>query len=169
MRAFIYREEDRLRVVTPYVREFVDDLKARIPYHARGFDPEAKHWLIDRDYEEDLETVMSDYFDVTTVVSEAEALRRERAARVAGAAQRPAPEPTHNVEECARRVRHLHQEEAALYLLPGAPWKVVQAAYRALATLLHPDVAGAGSHAEMVRINRAYETLERRSKAGVGV
>jgi hypothetical protein len=169
MRAFIYREEDRLRVVTPYVREFVDDLKLRIPYHARGFDPEAKHWLIDGNYEEELVDVMSEYFDVMTVVSEAEAIRRERAARAKATAEaRPEPPPPHPVGECDRRVRALYREEATLYLLPGAPFPVIQAAYRALARMLHPDLAGVEKHDDMVRLNRAFEALERRVKSGAG-
>jgi len=163
MRAFLYREGGRLRVITPYVPEFVDDLKARIPYHAKSFDRESKHWLVDEDYEEDLFDVTSDYFEVTLVVSEADALRRERMARAqARPAPTPPPEPTHNSQECLRRIKHLYQEEAALHLLPGAPLSVVQGAYRALAKMLHPDVVGASGHAEMVRVNRAYDLLQKR-------
>lgn len=38
MRAFLLREGDRIRVVTPYVPEFVADLKDEIPYYAKSFD-----------------------------------------------------------------------------------------------------------------------------------
>lgn len=46
---------------------------------------------------------------------------------------------------------------AVLWLRPGAPLSVVQAAYRALASRYHPD-AGGDTRA-MRRLNEAYETL----------
>ena len=45
----------------------------------------------------------------------------------------------------------------ALWLKPGAPRRVVKAAYRSLAARNHPDVGG--DPAAMLRLNRAYETL----------
>lgn len=50
--------------------------------------------------------------------------------------------------------------DSVLHLAPGAPWEVVQAAYRALAGLHHPDRGG--DTAKMQAINRAYEDLKRR-------
>jgi hypothetical protein len=46
----------------------------------------------------------------------------------------------------------------ALWLLPGAPLEVVRAAYKALATLHHPDKPG-GDDERMKAINRAYQQL----------
>ncbi len=46
----------------------------------------------------------------------------------------------------------------ALWLLPGAPPEVVKAAYKALATLHHPDKPG-GDDERMRAINRAYQQL----------
>jgi hypothetical protein len=45
-----------------------------------------------------------------------------------------------------------------LYLLPGAPQPLVQAAYKVLARLNHPDVGG--STVAMQRINGAYAALQ---------
>jgi hypothetical protein len=47
-----------------------------------------------------------------------------------------------------------------LYLLPTAPWEVIQAAYKALATLNHPDHGG--SELAMKKINCAYAELQKR-------
>ena len=52
---------------------------------------------------------------------------------------------------------------AALYLLPSAPVEVVKAAYRALATIHHPDKGG--DVATMQRINAAYAAATRRLAA----
>jgi DnaJ-class molecular chaperone len=46
---------------------------------------------------------------------------------------------------------------AVLWLRPGAPLSVVQAAYRALASRYHPDAGG--DPLAMRRLNEAYETL----------
>ncbi|HET6317736.1 MAG TPA: DnaJ domain-containing protein [Chloroflexota bacterium] len=46
---------------------------------------------------------------------------------------------------------------AVLWLRPGAPLSVVQAAYRALASRYHPDAGG--DALAMRRLNQAYETL----------
>jgi hypothetical protein len=46
----------------------------------------------------------------------------------------------------------------ALWLLPGAPLEVVRAAYKALATLHHPDKPS-GDDEKMKAINRAYQQL----------
>jgi curved DNA-binding protein CbpA len=48
---------------------------------------------------------------------------------------------------------------AVLRVAPDAPWSVVQAAYRALARIHHPDLAGDAGIGEMRRINAAWEML----------
>jgi hypothetical protein len=148
-------------VITPYVPEFVADLKEEIPYHAKSWDRDSRNWLVDGDYEEALLMVASNYFETTVVVTEAETLRRERAAK---ASSQPSAAPPHDTNECARKVRSVWREEAALYLLPGAPYAVIQAAHRALAKLLHPDVTHRDTNAEMAAVNRAYDTLTKRHK-----
>ncbi len=48
-----------------------------------------------------------------------------------------------------------------LYLQAGAPLQLIQAAYKTLAKLHHPDVVG-GDTATMVEINNAYDVLTRK-------
>lgn len=55
---------------------------------------------------------------------------------------------------------------AALYLTPDAPPEMVQAAWRALAKIHHPDVGGEA--AAMARINDAYRFLQEALKQRVG-
>lgn len=165
MRAVLLREGARVRLFTPFCREFVDELKQEVPYYAKTFDGESKNWIVDGEYEETVVEVASRYFETTVVVPEAEAMRRERAARAqATTAPPPGAAQPHSSDECARRVRSIWREEAELFLLPGAPFAVIQAAYRAVAKLFHPDLTGSEGHARMVAINKAYDTLERRSK-----
>lgn len=165
MRAFLLREGDRVRVITPYVPEFVADLKEEIPYHAKSWDRDSRNWLVDGEYEETALDVASRYFETTVVVPEAEALRRERAARAsASTASAPPPRPAHSGQQCLGEVRRLWREEAALFLLPDAPLTALQAVYRALAKLYHPDLAGGAGHDTMVRINAAYDLLSKRKR-----
>lgn len=46
---------------------------------------------------------------------------------------------------------------ATLYVLPNAPKEVIRAAYRALATIHHPDAGGDSER--MIEINKAYAAL----------
>ena len=46
-----------------------------------------------------------------------------------------------------------------LHVQPTAPSEVVEAAYRALAMLIHPDRSGSESGDEMANLNWAYQTL----------
>lgn len=163
MRAYLLKDGDRVRVITPYVADFVTDLKAEIPYYAKEFDRDSKHWLVDGEYEDTILEVSSRYFETAVMVTEADALRRERAARAAAERQQAPPPSPHDADECARRVRGVWREEAELYLLPGAPLSVIEAAYRAVAKLFHPDLIGSGGHARMVAVNRAYEALRKRT------
>jgi hypothetical protein len=54
-------------------------------------------------------------------------------------------------------VYSLNNPHATLFVLPNAPIEVVQAAYRALAKLYHPDFGGPPER--MIAINQAYEEI----------
>lgn len=51
---------------------------------------------------------------------------------------------------------------ASLFVAPGAPWEVVEGAYRALAKVNHPDRGGSAE--EMQKINNAYAELKEHYK-----
>lgn len=52
-------------------------------------------------------------------------------------------------------------DRATLGVTESAPWSVVEAAYRAMANLHHPDKIGSASTEVMKQINLAYERLEK--------
>lgn len=49
---------------------------------------------------------------------------------------------------------------SVLGIAPDCPQEVVQAAYRALSRIYHPDVPRTGNEAKMKKINHAYEVLK---------
>lgn len=55
-------------------------------------------------------------------------------------------------------------DRAVLGVTEAAPWPVIEAAYRTLAKMFHPDVSGGPTTERMKKINLAYERLERESK-----
>ncbi len=65
---------------------------------------------------------------------------------------------THDGERVANQLEEALQR---LGLSPGATFAEIRRAYRAYAKALHPDRQGKDSTAQMVALNRAYETLRR--------
>lgn len=68
-------------------------------------------------------------------------------------------------EQNVVRVRRTWDERAAqawheLWLTPGAPREVVDAAYKALARMYHPDT-GRDDPEAMLRVNKAYREVLR--------
>ena len=169
MQGFFTRTGGSVRLITPFDRAFVDALKEAIPWRHRDFDGSTKTWTIHEPYDSEALQLALDYYDDMEEVFTQAGVEREiaNAFKTHVCITKEAPGTPHEVSECLRRVRHMHQEFAVLYLLPGAPWSVIQAAYRALVKLVHPDVAGSGSHQAMVEVNRAYEALERRRSVKV--
>ncbi len=167
--ALLIREVgDTIRMVAPYDRDCVSDLR-EIPYKAKRFEHDTKHWFISDDYDDLLEEIVSRYFTVIWLISEAESNARVRQARASSqrqhsssGAQSSAGGGSHTSNECKREVARIWKEEATLFVFPGAPWPVVQAAYRALAKLWHPDHNNGAGHERMVEVNRAYAVLEKR-------
>jgi len=49
---------------------------------------------------------------------------------------------------------------SVLGVAPTAPQEVIQAAYRALSRIYHPDVPRTGNAEKMKKLNRAYEVLK---------
>ena len=56
-----------VRVITPFVQDFVDSLKEEVPSSHRQWDPIAKHWEISETYLPELSRLLQQYFvEVTT-------------------------------------------------------------------------------------------------------
>jgi len=152
MRGFFLREIHQVRLLTPYLKEFVECLKEAIPYRSLRWEPDTKSWVVKHPYINDALEVASEFYE------------RMDELRLADGQAEPSPSASssassHDTIECVRRVREVYREEAVLHLLPNAPLEVIVAAYRAMAKLVHPDLGG--SHEHMKAVNGAYETLRR--------
>jgi hypothetical protein len=120
----------------PYSAPMVDDLKAAIPYRFRDWDPAHKVWTIEPAYADLAIQILLQYFPA------AETPRRSRSqARGQG----------RSAGNGHFRVLHLRET---------APIELIEASYRDLARLHHPDAGG--THEAMQAINTAYVQLKER-------
>ena len=132
----------------PFSQELVDELKAQIPAHCRAWTPQTKTWWIAASFVNLAARLAEGYFDV-------EHMDAPRGRGRASSAPPPSPPP-----------RPLHPDPfATLHLLPSAPRELIEAAYRTLVKLNHPDLRPEHEQAlattTMARINRAVEDLRR--------
>lgn len=118
---------------TPYDPAFVAELKATIPFPYRRWEPVDKVWRIDTLFEEEIADLCREHFGDVRIIRPDETKAGGR-------------EPEHY---------------RALFILPEAPIVVVEAAYRALAKLWHPDVSDDPNAVErMQAINLAYQRIK---------
>jgi hypothetical protein len=134
---FIDRGTNLVEVVAPYSPELVSLLKTRIPSISRQWNPDTKSWSIAPRCASTL-TLSTGLlgFDIEWLTTKGSASSTKQAAGDA--------------------------DLAKLYILQGAPKEVVQAAYRALALLYHPDRAGYESTTRMQEVNRAYDNVKKK-------
>ncbi len=104
-------------ITFPYNARLIDLLKSEVPPHARAYDPDDKAW-----------TVRSAYASRAVELL----LRCFPDARIERTGSRPGPVPQPSPA----------RPFAVLHLLPSAPPELIDAAYRTLARLSHPDVGG---------------------------
>jgi len=141
---------DVVDLIGPYLPDLVDALKREIPWRARRWDADLKCWTVDVGWAGVARSLAVLYAGaVVGAVTQEEAERRARAA----ASRAPAA---------------VDADADALGVAPSAPVEVIQAAYRALARLHHPDLVGEASTARMQAINAAYERLMARRAHGEG-
>ncbi len=128
MSKIIYTPAGDVVLSFPYVRGFIDELKHRIPRSYRSYDPDTKRWRVDCCYADEAEELFYRYFPDA------------KGSHYTAKAQAPA----------------LPDWCLTLYVLPSAPRPVVDAAYKALSKIYHPDTA-TGSHEKMKQLNSAIE------------
>ncbi len=121
--------------------ELVDLLKAIIPAHARRYDAGTKVWTVGGAWADTAVSLLLEVFPDADVTR-------------AGCDSRPPVPPCRPSRD---------RTYAALHLLPTAPPQVIEAAYRALCKLYHPDLRPEEERglvtARMAEINRAVEAL----------
>lgn len=134
------RWDGSVRLVFPFDAWLVENLKAEIPGYARKYAPEDRSWTISAAYAHIARGLMHDTFpDVTEDPAPGSSDRGGR---------RPEPPPPGDAW-------------AVLHLRPTAPPELVDAAYRCLARLHHPDAGG--DTVTMQRINGAVDVIRRTS------
>jgi len=131
------------RLVFPWHPQIVEELKLRIPGAERRWVPERKYWTVTRRFSDLGIGIVRAVYPEITVVTE----------RLHWGDNEPKPPP----------IRKTDPSFAALHLLPSAPPELIDAAYRCLARLNHPDTGG--STATMQRLNAAHDTLKARRSA----
>ena len=123
-------------VTFPYNALLVADLKECVPFRFRTFDPSTKAWTVSHKYAHLAISLLLERFP------DADVLRRSR----------------FDAKSQTRNARGDHF--AVLHLLPSAPPALIDAPFRCLAKIHHPDVGG--DPAAMRRLSEAREALGRR-------
>lgn len=123
---------------TPYLQEFVSDLKREIPQRHRSWDPEAKVWQVDSFYADIAADIFFHHFPDGEEIN------------LTGRPSERVPPPSWCL---------------VLGVLPTAPKEVVTAAYKALSKLHHPDTGnGKSDPKKMAQINVAMEEARKHLK-----
>ena len=124
----------------PYDADLIEALKTEVPARHRSYDPTTRGWAVtDPRLAEQALALVAWFFPDVAVLDGPHAPRDPRPIR---------------------------RDDAAfgeLHLAPSAPPEVLDAAYRALARLHHPDLGG--SNAAMQRLNAAYDALRTKGVA----
>jgi hypothetical protein len=125
----------------PYNAGLVDEIKATIPSRYRSYNAVTKEWTVSPPYADLATTILLIYFPDADVPPRSHSWERRRKSRPAS--WPPDTDPF-----------------AVLHVLPSAPRAVIDAAYRALAKLHHPDRGG--DPVAMRQLTEAHEALSRR-------
>lgn len=129
---------DELECTIPFHRGLVEAWKEAIPWRSRGYDPDTRAWRFLPGFQEIAIRLLLQHFPDAELPSS----RYQRTPHATPAGT---------------------DHFAVLHLLPSAPAQLVDAAYRTLAKLCHPDVGG--SDATMRRLTEAHQTLSRGLRA----
>lgn len=120
------------------------------PLSYRKFDEATKRWAVHFSKLAAVVRFAKGYYDSVDYRSLPEELQIRLVAELQGkAAQEPAQEPRGRATSS--------DPHSVLHLLPSAPLEVIKAAYRAMASITHPDHGG--SSEEFRKIQEAYEAL----------
>lgn len=132
-----YLDLDKTRgfivITAPYVREFVEELKATIHYTGRFWDAPTKKWSVAVGHKDILIRILAGHYASIEF-------------------QHPSLVPVSQTDYYG-----------VLHLLSTAPVLLIQAAYRCLAIMWHPDKQG-GNTKLMQDLNIAYQEIMKERK-----
>jgi len=130
-----------VELVFPYDPDMVEAIKATVPFACRSYDPATHICKVSDPYTERAIDLFRVHFPHALLSDQ----------RPGRQGTPPPPKPTQSAPH------------AVLHLLPSAPREVIDAAYKALVKLNHPDRLPSGerdaAHQRMSAINIAYERL----------
>jgi hypothetical protein len=129
----VRRWDGRVTLTFTYDPYLIDALKASVPAHARTYDPAVKSWTVAPAYAAIVTGLMHQVFHDVEEVTDIPPPPRE-------------PPPPADGDAFV-----------VLHLRPTAPPELIDAAYRCLAKLHHPDRGG--SHDQMLALTAAREAL----------
>jgi hypothetical protein len=133
----------------PFDGQVVEQLKSRIPPHARRWNPSTKEWAIDPPHHETMHAILRAHFGWFPAMPtegpdpEVERLRAEVC----------------RLREQLRRAEAIPDAYRTLCVLPGAPREVINAVHKTLTKLHHPDRGG--DLLTMQKINDAADQLRK--------
>ena len=184
--AAITYEKHRAVLEVPYNQAFVDALKLAVPSGYRSWQDTSRQWIIYQPHVATARKLAKLYFGDGLVERDYENFEFAEAARKARDENdrfrdmyRENEELRRRAEEFQRRYAHSQNRQredeyqrsypgatgsstgwfAALFVTPSAPFEVIEAAYKALARLYHPD--NGGDTAKMQEVNAAYAALKK--------
>jgi hypothetical protein len=133
--AYLIQRAGYVEILARYIPQCIAALKDLIQARCRAWDPGARTWRVNNCCAPRAAEILSWWFELEVLVEDG----------------------AHDSRTCLHHVADEWPAHAALHLLPDAPPELVDAAYRALAKVHHPDHGG--RHEDMVVINQAYEKL----------
>ena len=154
---FIYGPDGRIHLKADYSQDFVARIKMDVPSSSREWDPGRKLWIIEHDYQDEMENVLDECnYEVTDATGGRHNAKKKAATKQAtGVTMAPAcyaPVPSD-------MPRELLEAFASLDLWWSAPMLTAEAAFKSLARQLHPDVGGDAD--EFIKINDAIVVIRR--------
>jgi len=181
-------EKHRVLIAVNYQEQFVEALKHAIPSGYRSWESTTKIWTVYNPYMREARRLVFLYYAKPREINAenlefAEQAQKAREEQTRRSNERQSYEDLRkSAEDFQRRYGHAYNRQqerkydestgtqasgnssqawyAALYVTPNAPIEVINAAYKALARLHHPD-APSGDTKTMQRINDAYNALRK--------
>jgi hypothetical protein len=143
-----WRGEREVILSFPYDPELIEALKVDIPGWARTYDPQGRTWTItSKAWANAAVLLLKEHYPNAAIAHD----------------ELPPPQPPPRADPPRWCFAGQDRHYATLHLLPTAPRQVVEAAYRALAKLHHPDLAPLAERESatgvMKAVNEAYRAL----------
>lgn len=159
-------------VYSPYDALFVQQLKDTVPFDFRQWDGDERRWYVFESYAEQVVELVKEYWpsvDLSDYEPDAQPFwqqsddRESQRGRGNWGYRRAENQQRSQSQWSTPNGPSPTTDHAALYVTADAPAVVIRAAYKALATLHHPDKGG--TTAQMQKINQAYDSLKKAGKA----